>query len=104
MLFDTNPVVSNGTPEVVEDIVCIYIDLDSLIASCGLTPGEERIVKNLMMGYAMSDIAEHFHVTRQTCSVLLKRAVDKIVAENNRRWMMVNSDAKASYRPDLCLK
>jgi len=104
MLSDANPISTNGTPEVVEDIVCIYIDLDSLIESCGLTPGENRVVQNLMMGYALSDIAEHYGVTRQTCSVLLKRAVEKIVAENDRRWMAVNSDAKASYRPDLCLK
>ena len=96
-----NPMVSNGTPVVVEDILCIYIDLESLINACGLSPTEKRIVRDLMYGYSISDIADHYKVTRQTCDTMFHRAVDKIVKENNRRWTEVNCEAKASYRKDM---
>lgn len=93
-----NPMVSNGTPVVVEDILCIYIDLESLIEACGLSPTESKIVQDLMYGYSISDIAEHYKVARQTCDTMFHRAVDKIVKENDRRWIDVNCDAKASYQ------
>ncbi len=93
-----NPMVSNGTPVVVEEVMCIYIDLESLIESCGLSPTEKKIVGDLMYGYTISDIAEYYKVARQTCDVMFHRAVDKIVRENNKRWIEVNCDAKASYQ------
>jgi len=93
-----NPMITNGTPVVVEDVLCIYIDLDSLIETCGLSPTEGKIVQDLMYGYTISDIAEYYKVARQTCDTMFHRAVDKIVRENNKRWIEVNCDAKASYQ------
>ena len=87
----------------IEDIVCTYIDLDRLIAGADLSPGEKRTVENLMLGYSMSDIADHFKITRQTVGVELQRAVRKICDLNNRIWSEVYSDALASERPDLTI-
>lgn len=69
-----------------EDIVCIYVALDSLIERADLSPAEMTTVKHLMQGYALADIAEHFGKTRQNFEILLKRAVKKIVRVNNADW------------------
>ena len=69
-----------------EDILCIYADLDSLIERTDLSPMEHDTVKYLMQGYALSDIAYHLGKTRQTCDTLFKRAVRKIVKQNNADW------------------
>ena len=69
-----------------EDVICIYASLDSLIDRAGFSPAEEMIVKHLMEGYALADIAEHYGKTRQTFEVLFRRAVRKIVKRNNADW------------------
>lgn len=40
----------------------------------------------LMKGYSLPDIADHFKKTRQTCEMLFKRAVKKIVKRNEMDW------------------
>lgn len=39
-----------------------------------------------MLGYGQADIADHLCVTRAAVNIQFNRAVDKIVAENDRRW------------------
>lgn len=75
-----------------EPVLCTYIDQDTLIQSARLSKSEDRIVKYLMRGYSASDIAEHYGITRQSVSVLLHRAVDKICAANNDRWGAVHAN------------
>jgi len=70
-----------------EPIICTYIDLESLISACAFSPRESQILDDLMYGYTSQDIADRFAVTRQTIDVTFKRAVKKIVEENNRRWL-----------------
>lgn len=72
-----------------EPIICTYIDLEALICSCAFSPREEEIIHDLMYGYTSQDIADRLAVTRQTVDVSFKRAVKKIVEENNRRWQAV---------------
>jgi len=69
-----------------EDALCIYADLDRLIANADLSPLEAKTVEWLMYGYSIPDIAENFGKTRQMYEMLLKRAVKKIVARNNADW------------------
>ena len=69
-----------------EDILCIYADLDSLIERAGLSDQEMLTVKLLMKGYIISDIADHYGKTRQTFEILEKRAIKKIVKQNNADW------------------
>ena len=69
-----------------EDVLCIYADLDSLIERCGLSDQERLIVDLMMKGYLLTDIAEHYGKTRQTFETLLKRAIKKIVKQNNADW------------------
>lgn len=40
---------------------------------------EKLIVDELMLGYSITDIAEHFGLQKTTCSTLFSRAVSKIV-------------------------
>lgn len=69
-----------------EPIICTYIDLERLISSCEFSSREKQILDDLMYGYTSADIAERFAVTRQTVDVIFRRAVKKIVEENNRIW------------------
>lgn len=69
-----------------EDILCLYADLDSLIEKAGLSDQELLTVKLLMKGYIISDIADHYGKARQTFEILEKRAIKKIVKQNNANW------------------
>lgn len=72
-----------------EPIICTYIDLEMLIASCSFSPRERQVLDDLMYGYTSADIADRLGVTRQTIDVMFKRAVKKIVEENNAKWHCV---------------
>lgn len=67
-------------------MICIYADLDSLIERAGLSDAERVTVGYMMQGYGLSDIAAHFGKTRQSLEILFKRAVKKIVRQNNKDW------------------
>ena len=69
-----------------EDALCIYADLDRLIDHAELSPLERKTVEFMMYGYTIKDIADNFGKSRQLYEILLKRAVRKIVKENNREW------------------
>lgn len=69
-----------------EDVLCIYADLDSLIERCGLSDQERLTVDLLMKGYIISDIAEYYGKSRQNFEILEKRAIKKIVKQNNADW------------------
>ena len=69
-----------------EDILCIYADLDSLIERAGLSKTERLTVDLLMKGYMLTDIADHFQKSMQSFDILMKRAVKKIVRQNNADW------------------
>ena len=64
----------------------MYADHDSLIARCGLSKQEKLTVDLLMKGYMLSDIADHYQKPRQAFELLMKRAVKKIVRQNNEDW------------------
>lgn len=64
----------------------MYADLDRLISHADLSPLESKTVEFLMYGYSIKDIAENFGKSRQLYEILLKRAVKKIVRENNAEW------------------
>ena len=69
-----------------EDVLCVYADLDSLIARAGLSKMELNTINLLMQGYLLADIAEHYQKSRQCFDILMKRAVKKIVKRNNADW------------------
>lgn len=70
-----------------EPVLCTYFDLDRLIENCGLSQGQREIVSLLMDGYTLSDIAEESGRGLTTVDVQFRRAVEKIVQENNRLWI-----------------
>lgn len=88
-------VASDGVPVVLDDVVCTYADLDTLIDTCGLSASERFTVGELMKGYGFTDIAEEFGGERQTYYTLFKRAVEKIVSANNLHWEEVYADRAA---------
>ena len=83
-IFGTDGVNLGGEP-----IICTYIDLESLVDACGFSQKEREILDDLMYGYTSQDIADRMSVARQTVDVIFKRAIKKIVDENNRRWHAV---------------
>ena len=57
-----------------------------MIDHAELSPLERKTVEFMMYGYTIKDIADNFGKSRQLYEILLKRAVRKIVKENNREW------------------
>ena len=57
-----------------------------MIDHAELSPLERKTVEFMMYGYTIKDIADNFGKSRQLYEILLKRAVKKIVKENNREW------------------
>ena len=83
-IFMTDGINLGGEP-----IICTYIDLEMLIDACNFSSRERLVLDDLMYGYNSQDIADSLAVARQTIDVIFKRAVKKIVEENNRRWRAV---------------
>ena len=82
----TNPLISNGVFPFSEPVLCTYIDLDMVIEETKLTVAERKIVKWLMQGCSMKDIAEHYGITSSHVLLLLRSASRKISEAENKRW------------------
>lgn len=84
----TCPLSSDGGISFAEHILTTYIDLDSLIAGCGMTDEELGVISALMDGYCVSDITEELGYESYTSVVSrLDTAVMKITSENKSRWL-----------------
>jgi hypothetical protein len=83
---DESIVRTSGAPVLSEDIACTYIDLDTLIETCGLSKLQRFVVDEAMKGYSVSDISSHHDMARQTADGALRAAIDKIVSKNNELW------------------
>lgn len=62
------------------------MDLDRLIAACGMPSRQREILEQVMAGYSLTDVAElsgheHGHVERQ-----FRNAVSRVVRQNQRQW------------------
>lgn len=75
---------SNGIPEFVEIVTCLYADLDTYIKRADLNEYELDIVKYLMMGYLFEDII---------------KLVNKKYMTNKK-----TSELKRNFRRNICRK
>lgn len=55
---ERNPLLTQGIPKFVENIICIYADIDRYIKITELTEMQEFILKYIMLGYGYRDISE----------------------------------------------
>lgn len=86
MVEPAHVLTTDGVFALNEDILCIYADLDSLIERAGLSDGERITIDLLMKGYILRDISEYYGKSRQNFDILFRRAVKKIVKQNNMDW------------------
>lgn len=86
ILCERRDLSSNGVFPFSEPVLCVYADLDHLIAAAGLSSNERKIVDLVMRGYGFTDIAEYYGRTRQTIHAEFKRAVIKICRQNDEEW------------------
>lgn len=86
-----------------EDVLILYIDLDRLIAVCGLSELEELVVEYMMRGYTIQDIADSIGGTRQAYGGYYRRAVKKIVKEFNDQWAYWHGGVLAKENPRYCV-
>lgn len=80
-----------------EDAMCTYIDLDDLIDECGFARQQSHILRELMKGYGVSDIADDLGIKPQTVNSAIADAVHRIVEKNNSRWQKMAEYRKAKY-------
>lgn len=78
--------MTTGVCEVLEPILCLYIDLDGLIERCGLSAQQMDIVLLIMAGYTVGDIAEIWGKPHQQVVLQYQRAVQKITRQNDIEW------------------
>ena len=52
-----NPLATQGVPMFVENIVCIYVDIDRYIKKTNLTEMQKFILKYIMLGYNYEDLS-----------------------------------------------
>jgi len=67
-------------------VLCVYADVDRLIDGASLTQAERRVAEQVMRGYGITDIGDHYGCTAQTINTLFRRAVVKICRRNDREW------------------
>ena len=75
-----------GAAPMSEPITVTYLDLDHLIATASLTDSQHRTIELLMRGWSEKDIAEQAGCSREGVVMLFRRAVKKIVRQNNADW------------------
>lgn len=56
--FKTNPLITQGVPRFVENIICSYVDIDMYIKKTNLTKMQKFILKYIMLGFSYKDISE----------------------------------------------
>ena len=72
--------------DVRENIRATYIDLDRLIEGRRLSRRQAEVVRLLVNGLSLTDIASEQGCLVSTISNHLDRAAERISAENSRRW------------------
>lgn len=60
-----------------------------LIESAHLTAKQLAVIQLLMRGYSIQDIADVSGKSKQSISNMFSRALDALVAENERKWKSV---------------
>lgn len=80
-----------------EAIICVYVDLEKLIETCGLSKGERFTVDKVMLGYTFLDLEEVYGKSRQTFEKQFNRAVDKICKQNDTHWNETYDKTKRAY-------
>ncbi len=69
-----------------ELLTCIFVDLDRLIASSGLTDSEKLVCDLAMKGYTAQDIEETQGLSRQAAQTMIQRASEKISSRQAAQW------------------
>lgn len=77
---------ANQTSPFNQEIICLYADLDQLIAKAKLKDKQQKIVLWLMQGWSEEDIAAVFHNQTSTIHRTLQTIILKIKAVNDREW------------------
>jgi predicted DNA-binding protein YlxM (UPF0122 family) len=85
----TDPITTEGARMVLEPIICTYLDIDRLIRACQFEETELWILRHLMKGYSMGDIAGRCNVSREAIRKCFIRMVDRIVECNKEQWSEV---------------
>ena len=85
-LYDNNPLMSQGVAPMSEPVTVTYMDLDRLIDTCNLLPGEKFVVELLMQGYTRADIRDDTKYPLDLITSLLNSAIEKIVEQNEYEW------------------
>jgi hypothetical protein len=86
-LYQSSPMVTNGIPDFVEIVTCMYVDLDNYIKNAKLYRIERYIVKKLMLGYSIQDITQMLNIwvmkkyTERNITNVFKNTCKKILHE-----------------------
>ena len=70
-----------------QELICLYADLDVLIAKSGLREGQKALLEMLRCGFAMQDIAEYRGIELRVLNRELNKICRMIVEYHNTQWI-----------------
>lgn len=91
------------TSPLVEDIICLYVDLDRLIEAVRFPSSEAFVLEKIMDGYTINDLSEIYGGSRQAYSGYYRRAIGKIVKESQEQWARHYGEGSAKTHPRFCV-
>lgn len=69
-----------------QDIICLFMDLDSLIEKANLTEKHRKIIHLYEQGFSDEDIAEHYKQDEREIEYTLDTICKKIKSKNDELW------------------
>lgn len=94
---------SADTSPLVEDIICLYVDLDRLIEAVQFPASEAFVLGKVMEGYTIGDLSDIYGGSRQAYSGYYRRAIGKIVKESQEQWARHYGEGLAKEHPRFCV-
>ena len=88
-IYPSGTFFSSGTIVFNESVLAVYVDLDRLIESSGLTAKQRGVINLLMRGYSIQDIADETGKEQSAISHLLRRSLEKMSRTHEERWRQV---------------
>lgn len=90
-----------------QDIICLFMDLDSLIEKANLTGKHREIIHLYEQGFSDEDIAEHYKQGERDIEYALDTICERIKSKNDELWKydyIYANYKKAKWNYKICTK
>lgn len=89
---------SSGSFALSETVLCTYMDLDRLIDACRFAIRQLRMLKRLMAGATIVDIAQMENQPVERVERDFRNIVSRITRQHRKNWIDIHARKSASCR------